>query len=286
MEEKLAEIDPLELIIESLDRSLQDYVNNINLCNEQFSEKAVHDFRVSIRRFLACISFVSNTLGQDAVANLKNRLKTQIKAFNPLRDLQVQLIAVQRLVYSYPVLYRLYHMLLEEEEHMLYQMTKILDGFDLLSIDRDMLTIKAQVSKYFVTENILTNHLTGIVYQKLLAVKIAFSNANKNDLKSIHKIRLAFKKFRYMMEISQPITGITDEELLELKGFQSILGSIQDNNIFVNKLKEFQSTQNQVSTEMFTPVLEKLMYDRQNLIDELFESPDRIGNYWKNEYLK
>ena len=56
-------------------------------------------------------------------------------------------------------------------------------------------------------------------------------------VETIHRTRIAFKKFRYMVEALQPLfDGITAERLITMQAYQSMMGDVQDSEVFLDRL--------------------------------------------------
>src|SRR5206468_3419224 len=53
-----------------------------------------------------------------------------------------------------------------------------------------------------------------------------------NDISSIHRMRLAFKRFRYTLQAAQPILHDTPETMFDrMHEFQDMLGAVQDADV-------------------------------------------------------
>ncbi len=60
---------------------------------------------------------------------------------------------------------------------------------------------------------------------------------NPEQSATIHRLRVAFKKFRYLLEFLQPAsTGIHKRQLKEMQSFQVMMGDIQDLSILLAHL--------------------------------------------------
>lgn len=274
-----------ELLSNAVDNAFGLFIQQYNICNEQFSELSVHDIRVSIRRFQTCLALIGYLAGKECVSEVKAALKPQINILDRLRDTQVQIIKVRQMVFLYPVLYRYFHHLLNNEEAIIYDIKDKVRSFDIRGLEKKVLTLKVFLKKYAAENKIYYQTLMHKAYQKYINVNNRFEKADKENPTTIHKVRLAFKKFRYTLEIVQPITNMTSEESQELNDFQTIMGSIQDLCVFLNNLNEFSQTQEEVSTEMFKPVEKGVLLERERMINEFFSGYDKIHTFWKSEYL-
>ena len=284
MIDKNLNIDYRELLQNSIDKNLENYIIQLNLCNEKFSEIAVHDIRVRIRRFLTLLSMIRYITDIELTTEIMIKLREQLRAFNPLRDVQVQLLKVQQMVYTKPVLYRYYHYSISCEEEYVAFLKDRLKGFDVKSLMSLILNLKLEIDRFYKDYNHKIIRPQDIACQRFNAVIIRHKLANKDDAIGIHKIRLSFKKFRYTMEIIQPLTNMHSDIFQEMSDFQTLLGNIQDYTVYMKKLGEFSEIQEQVSKEMFKPVEEELLFEREKLINAFFSHFDKIYSFWKPEY--
>ena len=273
-----------ELLSNAIDNALGLFILQYNSCNEQFSELAVHDIRVSIRRFQTVLALTGNIAGKECVAELKSALKPQVNLLDQLRDTQVEIIRVRQMEFLHPVLYRYFHHLLNNEEHIIYDIKDKVRNFDIPGIEKKALALQVFLKKYSNENKIHYQTMMQWAHRKYINVNKRFEKADKKKPATIHKVRLAFKKFRYTLELVQPITNMTAEESQKMNDFQTKMGNIQDISVFLNNLNEFAQKQDEVSPEMFKPVEKTMLLERERMINEFFSDYDKIHDFWKPEY--
>ncbi len=82
--------------------------------------------------------------------------------------------------------------------------------------------------------------LLGAVNQAFTEVAKLRDRCHGDDLQTIHRLRIAFKRYRYMIELLQPlIPTVTSRELKHLRAAQNRLGEIQDADVLVAALEKF-----------------------------------------------
>ncbi len=285
MQETNLNINYRELLQNSIDENFGNYIIKFNECNDKFCEIAVHDIRVRIRRFLTLLSLVRFITNLSVTSEISMLLKDQFKTFNPLRDVQVQILKVQQIVYNQPVLYGYYHHLINCEEGYIPLLKQGLMEFDILFFEKLVNDLKSGLDKFYNENNPDIIRPQDIACQRYTAVINRFNLSQRENVRSIHKTRLSFKKFRYIMEIIQPITNMSPEEFMDLGNFQTFLGDIQDLTVFSNKIKIFAQIQKKVSEIMFEPIVNELLSEREKKIDEFYSNFDKFYGFWKPEYL-
>jgi CHAD domain-containing protein len=60
------------------------------------------------------------------------------------------------------------------------------------------------------------------------------------DPKTIHRVRIAFKRFRYMVEALAPLLpAVTDKHLQAMRTYHTMMGEVQDMRVLLAALEEF-----------------------------------------------
>src|SRR5260221_8758584 len=83
---------------ESLQARWKRYRKRLRQCQRKFSEEAVHDSRIETRRLLSLMELLGWFLGGDHLKKARRILKHHLNTFDELRDTQVQLIFVGRML--------------------------------------------------------------------------------------------------------------------------------------------------------------------------------------------
>jgi len=116
--EQVVEVSPeaLRFLERALKRQWQRYRKELQRCQEQFSEKSVHESRVAARRLLSTIELLEGFLKLARVKKVRRCLKQHLDTFDDLRDTQVQSRAAKLLRRSLPLGRSFYEWLLSREE--------------------------------------------------------------------------------------------------------------------------------------------------------------------------
>jgi CHAD domain-containing protein len=63
---------------------------------------------------------------------------------------------------------------------------------------------------------------------------------NAADTETIHRTRIAFKRFRYMVDaLAALLPTVTDRHRQAMRGYQSMMGDIQDVEVLIATLNKF-----------------------------------------------
>lgn len=276
----------LQIILNSVDKVLFYYNKNFKEVKKKFSEKSVHDLRVTIRRFLAVLNVLDKEISSGYIEILKKKLKKELKLYNPLRDNQVQMIRIEKLTLTYPILINFYNFLIAKELEILEIIKAKLQNKSVEEINEAVFFSKIQLKQIVPKSEISKTVLIKRAFDEYQSVLERASLLDKNNLDSFHKLRLAFKNFRYTMEFLKPILNLTDTYFKQLKGFQDVLGEIQDNRVLFESLNYWILNYDIARQSEYFPVIEFLMNNRKNLFTKLNRRIKLLDRFWDNDYLE
>lgn len=276
----------IQLIINSLDNVLNYYNKNSLEVWNKFSEKSVHDLRVTIRRFLALLNVLNKDLTNGYIKLLRKQLKKELKLYNPLRDNQVQMIKIGKLSELFPILNNYLIYLSENELTILNSIKEKIDNKFACEINESVFFLKIQLKQMIPKSGITKNHLINAALNEYLSVLEMAKILNKNDLQSFHQLRIAFKKFRYTMEFLKPILNLSDNYYKKLKTFQDILGDIQDNRVLLENLNYWILNYDITNQSKYLSVIEFLINSRKNLFNKLNKRIILLDSYWDKKFLE
>ncbi|MGR9073668.1 MAG: asparaginase domain-containing protein [Gammaproteobacteria bacterium] len=209
----------------ALRSKIRDYLELLKKLNRKPSSEEIHDYRVASRRLLAVEPLLRAHYKTDA---WRLRIRQSLKKLNRLRDLHVMRHRMGGLA----------SLNAELEEDIRHEQ-KIKKNLHIPSIEKKIQKSLAVFCKSLETHHasVLENFTTQ--REKILhRVHRNLDEADATNPKSLHKLRVKFKAFRYFIEF------LEDARLIELKaesaGFkywQDLLGEIQDREIALEWLE-------------------------------------------------
>jgi CHAD domain-containing protein len=125
--------------------------------------------------------------------------------------------------------------------------------------------------------------------EAMLAIEMGFNRVverkqaiTPTDGPSIHRMRVAFKKFRYMVESLAPLRGyITSKQLKAMNAFQGSMGDIQDAEVLLAHVQAFERRRGSAVEAPLARALEELSRRRTALIETFLGSVDTVFTFWK-----
>jgi CHAD domain-containing protein len=282
---RISELPPgaMGLLARSLKRQWRRYRKELKRCQKKFTPARVHESRVATRRLLSLLELLSPFLAPGRVRKSEAALKQHLEMFDELRDTQVQLQAVRELRHDYPAARRFYNFLREREERLTRKTRKRIKHVktgrlaELIDAAREELAQRCQDCPPAAANAEL-----------LRAVDSTFARARRlreriapDDTASIHRTRLAFKKFRYMIETLTKCLPAVDEQLLAaMRRYQMMMGEIQDAEVLGGTFEKFVRKET-VSFGIAEEFHRELLRRREVLVDRYLDAADRLRDFWE-----
>ncbi|OGU41961.1 MAG: hypothetical protein A2X61_11880 [Ignavibacteria bacterium GWB2_35_12] len=276
----------ISFFVDALDKTFSNYSKRYKSCIKNFSDDSVHDIRVSIRRFIALLKLFESLYPNEYISQLKRVIKQQLKSFSKLRDTDVQIGNMKEVIHKEPVLYTFYNDLLKNESRLIENIQESLPDYNIIEIEGLVLFIKMELKKAITANLITENQIIMIAKQAFIRVMDLYEEANSKDLDSIHKVRLAFKNYRYLMEILQTLEPDSKYNFDAMKQFQTILGNIQDNVSLLRDLQSFITIQTVIPDDAYTPAINEILKQREELVKEFLNYKDKLPALWNDNYYK
>jgi len=184
------------------------------------------------------------------------------------------------MIFRYPALYTFFVDLRKKEQKLIKKAT--LYSKQAVTSDIKGLTefTKMKLKNDLSTKSILINDLLSPAKNAYIIVLELIGLADANNLLSIHKVRIAYKRFRYIMEILSDIYNLTPDELKKLKEFQDIMGFLQDNNVITTKLNSFILKQDIIPYADYEKALTSFARSRKTLLNKFFKISKEFEKNW------
>jgi CHAD domain-containing protein len=210
---------------------------------------------------------------------IRKILKKEIKSFGALRDTQVQIKKVLILRNIFPILSTFYNDLVAREQFLIEEIQGNINKEDLTDLEGLVFFLKIYMSKNFTRQELHSKVFT-ITQDSFLDVKFKKEIINPNSLSSIHQVRLAFKKFRYVMEHLQKYYKVSRTMLARHRKYQTMMGNIQDNVVLFGMLNDYIISHPEFSIKEYLPVLNHLAEEESQLVANFIEESPILDTFW------
>lgn len=202
--------------------------------------KRVHDVRVAIRRLLVALDLATST-GQTPRPRTRRRLKRLLDGLSPLRDTEVQLKALPPLATSHPQAEELGKVLRARKRDLEREAAKQLAKFEIEDFERDLQLISGALStaEEIPPGEVLEAALAGELAKRHLRAARDWQAASAQDPKSLHRVRLSLKGYRYALDALVPILpGAARELSARVARLQDQLGVAHDAHVLAETARE------------------------------------------------
>lgn len=271
-------------LLRSLTERWRKYLKELRGCRKECTEESVHDLRVAIRRLLSTLNILTPLFPDKRLTVLRKELKELLGEFSPLRDVQVQMVMLAKLLATYPSLQPLYTALVVREIKLTKRIRKRIKKAGVSRIPRRMAAVRGQLYTAMqdgVRVEAKTKALVataGAAFAHAVQLKEMIEPA---QTETIHDLRLAFKKFRYSAEMLQPLfPWLTKERLIAMNTYQVRMGDIQDIEVFIDTINAFVLKKKRNIDESLLPLHQELARRRTELIDAFIASADELYALW------
>lgn len=277
--------DIASLVIASLDQRWRKYLKELRRCRKQCSEESVHDLRVATRRLIATLMIVEIVVPDSRVQRLQRRLKKLFDAMSPLRDTQVQLLALQQRVAQLQELETLITILKLRERSQIRRIGKRVAKIDAAALGAMLRRIKTKLEAISVSRRQKKVSLTaalGEAAEGFIAIAALRERLRLSQPHTVHRMRIAFKKFRYKVEALQPfLRNVTVRQLKAMDKFQTRMGEIQDIEVLSATVRHFMMQRRVASRSPLARYYRELQKEKRERTRAFIRDSREINSYWK-----
>lgn len=266
------------LLIETLEKRWKTYRSELKRCYKEPSEEAIHDFRVATRRLLALVDMLREVSPHPRLSKLRRTFLNQLDGLDDLRDTQVMLVEVTETLGDLPELTPFHEYLTKREKRLLRSATKAIKDFKSGRVRARIDSARKALFKV-EDENYQRKALLQVVDDAYEIVLRRFRRVETAQPATIHRVRVAFKKFRFMVEIIHPlIKDFPEDNFKHMHDYQGMLGDIQDVDMLLSTFDEFASRDDSYAPE---PVRQFYQQRHTEVVNAFVEDMHQINTFWR-----
>jgi CHAD domain-containing protein len=265
----------------SLQKQWKRYRKELKRCQRKFSEKAVHNSRVAARRLSATIELLESFLPSELLKKARCLIKEHLDIFDELRDAQVQIVAVNSLQGIFPAARPFCEWLHKRELRFSKQTRACIKRSrtkplaKLISAAADAFEKQLQKQSRARAAKLLLRSINK-AFSRTMRLKRRIRTARP---KTIHRTRVAFKRFRYMLELLAEHFAADDKMLAEMQHYQTMMGDIQDAEVLLQSFDKFVRKKN-IRSDSANQLQEELLRRRKWLIRVYMDAAGQLREFW------
>jgi CHAD domain-containing protein len=210
-------------------------------------------------------------------------LKRLLKSLGELRDVQVQQLALAAELSRYPEVGGLWIELGRREQKLIQSAARSLDGFKLGKIRRQLEEVQAGLKNpaaRLAAKAVLGESILRATQQAFEATAERACDIDADEVSTVHRVRTAYKKFRYMVEALPAALGRPSEaQAAAMAEYQQAMGAIQDVDVLLNLVADHGAQDPGVAWSLES--FRKALLDRRTwLVDEFIARADALYSFW------
>jgi CHAD domain-containing protein len=267
------------LVQAALETRWKNYQAQVKLCRREFSRQAVHDLRVAARRLLAVLTILRVLDPHPRIQKMRRFLKNQLDDLDDLRDVQVLLVLVSETIEQLPRLQPFKDSLEKREKRYLRQAHKKIRALKTPELARRVRKTRQALMRQAADEKIGSQLLQAADHAYLMAARL-LGQVDAADSATIHRLRLAIKKFRYTVAVVHPLVpDFPEDGLKSMDDYQGAMGDIQDLRVFLDALADFSKR----GPASFKPRAVRRFFEQRHAgaIAAFIDDKDKLLTFWR-----
>lgn len=254
------------------------YRRELKACQRKFSEGAVHESRVAARRLLAAIELLAGLEMPAGWRHARRVLKRHLRRLAPLRDAQVQLKLAARLPGVWPDAPAFRRFLERRVERAAREAQRFLSELEVESIAAAVGELSRALCRSLeeAGEPADQRRLRATARRAFAQTRWAKDCLDARRAETVHRLRVACKKFRYQAELLAPLwPRFSTRHRAALRRYQGWMGDIQDASVLRQMLADFAGR-----TKLPPPIRRAAVREveryRDDLIRRFLRRPDPL----------
>jgi CHAD domain-containing protein len=262
----------------------RSYRRAFKRCQKKLSRTTVHQLRLETRHLLALVDLFDPLLAGDAADKVSRLFKPPFKASGRLRDTQVILRDLEQRLRRSPDLKNFKKEFLRREKRLGRQLERKLKRTRLKPLKNRMDALRKELRA--TVKKADEHHRAWVCLFR--GMDRAFANvvARRRNIapmqpQAIHRTRIAFKKFRYMVEQLRPLVpGLAAGSAGRLRGHQKLMGDIQDCETLLAALDKFMRAEKAEARRLrkFRAAVKR---DHDRFMARYLRRADELFAFWK-----
>jgi CHAD domain-containing protein len=281
-------LSPQNLLIgfelsDSVAGQFRKFEKTVRRCRLELSGEAVHDARVQCRRLIARLVLIDVAMTSTDLQAAQKPLKRLLKSLGGLRDVQVQKGALSAELTRHPEVGGLWIELGRRQQGLIRSASRFVSEFNMGKLRRRLEMIQAELKNpaaRLAAKAVLGDSIIRATQQAFDKVVLRSRAIRPDEVSTVHRVRTAYKKFRYMAESLPPTVGSPSEaQFSAMDGYQQVMGSIQDVEVLLEFLTGYIALRPEVAWSLAS-FKNILLERRTRLVRDYMSLADRLHSFW------
>jgi CHAD domain-containing protein len=238
---------------------------------------------VATRRLISELVLLEGVVQTAALHDAHRTLKRRLKRLGELRDIHVQRLFIEDRLTRFPELLVLREYLLRKEKRLEKEAARAVAKFKTAKLQKQLRALAktlARFSRNARRESRLATALHAATDRAFQETVRRLEAISPSDLKTVHRTRVAFKRFRYMVETIAPtLPDFTASKLRALALYQRRMGYLQDNEVLEGCVAEFVKRHRGTET-LLASFGQYLRRRKARLLRQFLKTADQLRTFW------
>lgn len=267
---------PLVLLV-SIDQRWGKYISEWKSYCKAPTDEGVHSLRVATRRLRTLLKLLECVEPSKSLNKAVREYDSQMNRLDGLRDTHVMLDQIRGIVLQFPVLEPLQADLERKERR---EMRRTRREFKRLQPGRTAKMLVRWLERLEGQEDQdIPAALMGSIDDSFKTVQERYQRVDPDAPGTIHRVRLAFKKFRYKVEVLQPLLpGYPSEALECLDTYQDWMGAVQDIQVLRRVLDKFAAQNPELD---LGPVNRNFDQRLKEAVSDYMKHKEKFRDFWR-----
>jgi CHAD domain-containing protein len=272
-------------LLEAFDVQWDDYRKQFRTARKAISEESIHDLRVSARRMQALLNMVKALDDRSRVKKMRRFLDKQLNQLDDLRDTQVMIQEADRAIGSQPHLIPLRDDLQKRLHDLSSAGHKRLRKLKPSDLQQRATKIRKLVKRHSHDPD-LADRVLQSADAAYARTRARLGRLDAGDPNTVHRVRVAFKKFRYTAEMLRAFLPRPPQEYPDkMHDYQDAMGKVHDTQVFLDNLRSFEldtAGKPGRNGELDLKPAEQSYRSRlADLIVAYFQRKDELDSFWR-----
>jgi CHAD domain-containing protein len=273
------------MLIEALEVRQQNFFRQLSRVRRRISEPGVHDLRVATRRLIAVMDLMSEITEIPLLQKKRRVLRRLLKGLNALRDAHICSLALGRLRAAFPSAGMVQRSIRVQERDLLRSVGRNLRLFDVRGLRGAITEAENLFLAIGINSALASAHravLMGALASAYARVVRRLQSLQNTDPSTVHRLRVAFKQYRYSLEILAPLLRwMNARTRSRLDAYQTAMGKIQDIVVVLRGMVAYESRRPVTGRMALIEVRQYLLRRTEELMKEFRANADDAYRFWK-----
>jgi CHAD domain-containing protein len=271
----------LDGLLAALKRQWRRCRKGLKRCENHVSQKAVHAARVDVRRLLSLSELIAPFGATSRIEKLRSSLKRRLDLFEDLRDTHVLRGLLEELGVDYPAAVAFREHLRKREKRFARRTCREIGQAKNRRLTKLLAAARQDAAGWRTPAlaeqaNAIMLDAVSAAFQRTSALRKRMHPARPE---TIHCTRVAFKRFRYMIEALAGVVPIPEMHLRALHQYQTLLGDVQDLEVLLAAFDRY-SRKRGLEKGAINAFRQELLRRQQRGIARCIDRADDLYKFW------